>query len=68
LIEHQWYDYVTNFEDIAWPPLGPIYNLFQDELMVFQEYIDEIFEKGLIWHSKSLVGTPILFVKKKDGF
>jgi hypothetical protein len=68
LIEHQWFDYVINFEEGAWPPFGPIYNLFQDELMVLREYIDENLEKGLIWHSKSLVSAPILFVKKKDGF
>jgi hypothetical protein len=42
--------------------------LFQDELVVLQEYIDENFEKGFIQHSKSLVGALILFVKKKNGF
>jgi hypothetical protein len=68
LIEHRWYDYVINFEEGAWPPFGPIYNSFQYELMVLQEYIDEKFEKGLIWHSKSLIGILILFVKKKYGF
>ncbi len=68
LIEHRWYYYVINFEKGAWPPFGPIYKLFQDELVVLQEYIDENFEKGFIQHSKSLVGALILFVKKKNGF
>jgi hypothetical protein len=44
----------------------PIYNLSQDELVAFREYIDENLKKRFIWHSKFLVGAPILFVKKKD--
>ena len=31
-------------------------------------YLDEILEKGFIQPSKSSVGGPILFVKKKDDF
>jgi hypothetical protein len=46
---------------------GPIYNLSQNKLVVFCEYIDENFEKGFIQHSKFLAGALILFVKKKDG-
>jgi hypothetical protein len=41
--------------------------LSQDEFWTFCEYINENLEKGFIWHSKSLVGALILFVKKKDG-
>jgi hypothetical protein len=41
--------------------------LSQDEFAIFCEYINENFKKGFIWHSKSLVGALILFVKKKDG-
>jgi hypothetical protein len=35
---------------------------------MLQEYINENLEKGFIQHFKFLVGVPILFVKKKDGF
>ncbi len=38
------------------------------KLLTLQKYIDENLEKGFIRHSKFLVGVPILFVKKKDGF
>ena len=34
---------------------------------VLGEYIDENLANGFIRHSKSLVGAPIFFVKKKDG-
>jgi hypothetical protein len=32
-----------------------------------RDYLTENLAKGFIWHSKSPAGTPILFVKKKDG-
>ncbi len=50
------------------PPLKPIYNLSQYELVTLCEYLDENLENGFIRHSKSLVSAPILFVKKKDGY
>ena len=37
------------------------------DLVVLCKYIDEIFFKNFIQHSKSLAEAPILFVKKKDG-
>jgi hypothetical protein len=39
---------VIDLEEGAQPPFGPIYNLSKDELLVFQEYIDENLEKGFI--------------------
>jgi hypothetical protein len=50
------------------PPFGLIYNLSQDKLATLREYINKNVEKGFIQHSTSLVGAPILFVKKKDDF
>jgi hypothetical protein len=50
------------------PPFEPIYNLSQDELATFFEYINEIFKKKFIQHSKSLTSALILFVKKIDGY
>ncbi len=50
------------------PPFWPIYNLSQDELRMFYEYIDENFENGFIRHSKFLTGAPIFFVIKKKVF
>ncbi len=66
LPEHQPYDYAIDLEGVE-PPFGPIYNLSQDELLALREYIHENLKKGFIWHSKSLIGALIMFVKKKDG-
>jgi hypothetical protein len=38
-----------------------------DELAELKKQIDELLEKGFIWPSASPWGSPVLFVKKKDG-
>jgi hypothetical protein len=48
-------------------PFGPTYRLLEPELAVLRTYIDENLANGFIHHSKSPVGSLILFVKKKDG-
>ncbi len=68
MFKHQPYNCAINLEEGARPLFGPIYNFSQDELTTFREYIDKKFNKGFIWHSKSLIATFILFVKKKNGF
>jgi len=67
LLERCPYDGTIDLEEGAQPPFGPIYNLSQNELATFHEYIYDNLEKGFIWHSKSPTNAPILFVKKKDG-
>ena len=49
------------------PPQPPIYSLLNSKLGALQEFIDEHLNIGFIWPSRSSHGTPILFVKKKDG-
>jgi len=44
-----------------------LYNLSETELGVLKEYIDKNLQSGFIRRSKSPAGSPILFVKKKDG-
>jgi len=61
------YDCFINLEKGTQLPLGPIYNLSQEELATLKEYINENLAKNFIQHSKSLANVPILFVKKKDG-
>jgi hypothetical protein len=68
LPKYQPYNYAIDLVEGVQPPFGPIYNLSQDELVMFHEYINENLEKEFIQHSKSSIGAPILFVKKKDGF
>ena len=67
LPQHQPYDCAIDIEDGAQVPFESIYNLSQNELATLKEYIDENLAKGFIQHSKSSIGAPILFVKKKDG-
>ena len=49
------------------PPFGPLYNLSTIELAVLREYLEENVKKGFIRPSTSSAGSPILFVRKKDG-
>ena len=67
LPEHRPYDCPIDLIDGACPPFGPIYGLSEPELDALRGYIDENLAKGFIRHSKSPAGSPILFVKKKDG-
>jgi hypothetical protein len=50
---------------------GPIakrpYRMSVDELAELKKQIDELLEKGFIRPSASPWGSPVLFVKKKDG-
>ena len=67
LPEHRLYDCPIDLVEGASPPFGPIYGLSEPELVALRTYIDENLANGFIRHSKSPVGAPILFVKKKDG-
>jgi hypothetical protein len=67
LPQHRPYDCGIEIQKDAQPPFGPIYSLSQNELVALRDYLDENFAKNFIQHSKSPVGAPILFVKKKDG-
>ena len=49
------------------PPYGPIYNLSNLELNELRRYLEEAMQKGIIQHSTSPAGAPILFVPKKNG-
>jgi hypothetical protein len=67
LPEHRPCDCGIELQEGAQPPFGLIYSLSQNELATLRDYHDENLAKNFIRHSKSPVGAPILFVKKKDG-
>jgi len=67
LPEHCPYDCPIDLEEGQSPPFGPIYGLSESKLQALRDYLTENLAKGFIRHSKSPVGAPILFVKKKDG-
>ena len=60
-------DHALDLVDGEEPPYGPLYNLSQRELKVLREYLDNALLQGLIRHSTSPAGAPVLFVPKKDG-
>src|SRR3954451_8351244 len=51
----------------AEPPHHSIYALSQEDLQILKKTLQELLDLGFIQPSNSPYGTPILFVKKKDG-
>lgn len=49
------------------PLFGLLYNFFQNELKVFQEYIANNLAKWFIQPSTLFVKVPVLFIKKRDA-
>ena len=49
------------------PSFGPLYSLSRQELEALRNWLDDNLKKGFIRTSSSPAGSPILFVKKKDG-
>jgi hypothetical protein len=48
-------------------PAGPLYNISEDELLVFRKFLDENLAKGFIRTSVSPAVSLILFAKKPGG-
>src|SRR5258705_5664346 len=67
LAPHQLYDLKINLEEGAKPFHRPIYSLSPSELTALREFLEENVWNGFIRPSKSPWGSPVLFVKKKDG-
>jgi hypothetical protein len=49
------------------PPCRPIYRLSQPEMTKLKKQLKELIAKGYIEPSTSQFGSPVMFVKKKDG-
>src|SRR6266481_5138907 len=67
LAPHRPYDLQINVEEGAKPIHRPIYSLSPPELTALWEFLKEHTRSGFICPSKSPWGSPVLFVKKKDG-
>jgi len=61
------YDFKINLEEGAQPPVGPICSLSASEQEALKEFIEENLNTGFIQPTSSPHGTPVLFIKKKDG-
>src|SRR5258707_3714498 len=66
LAPHWPYDLKINLEGVKLFH-GLIYLLSPPELTVLREFLEENIQNGFIHPSKSPWGSPVLFVKKKDG-
>jgi hypothetical protein len=67
LPDHRPYDLSIDLHPGSTPSFGPIYNLSEPELQTLKDYISDMLKKGFIRPSQSPAGSPVLFVKKKDG-
>src|SRR5260221_13555440 len=67
LAPHRPYNLKINLEEGTKPFHRPIYSLLPPELTVLREFLEENVRNGFIHPSKSLWGSLVLFVKKKDG-
>ncbi len=67
LAPHWPYDLKINLEEGMKPFHGLIYLLSPPELTALREFLEENVWNGFIHPSKSPWGSPVLFVKKKDG-
>src|SRR5258708_15857771 len=64
---HRPYDLQISLEEGAKPFHSPIYSLSPPELTALQEFLEEHTQNSFICPTKSPWGSPLLFVKKKDG-
>jgi hypothetical protein len=60
------FDHAIELEDGATPGYGPIYSISEPERNALKEFIDDHLATGTIRPSQSPIGSPVLFVKKKD--
>ena len=67
LAPHRPYDLKINLEEGTKLFHRPIYSLSPPELSTLREFLEENIKNGFIHPSKSPWGSPVLFVKKKDG-
>ena len=61
------YDLRINLEKDSHPLVGTIYSLSKFEQETLKEFINKNLTNGFICSTLSSHGTPVLFVKKKDG-
>src|SRR6266436_3093059 len=67
LAPHRPYDLKINLEEGAKPFHRPIFSLSPPELSALREFLEENIKNSFIRPSKLPWGSPVLFVKKKDG-
>jgi hypothetical protein len=64
---HRPYNLEIKLQPGKLPRMGHVYSLSREEEVEARKWIDENLSKGFIRESDSQVGSPIMFMKKKDG-
>ena len=64
---HRPYDLKINLEEGAQSLVSPIYSLSASEQEALKEFIERNLNTDFIQPTSSPHGTPVLFIKKKDG-
>jgi hypothetical protein len=64
---HRQVDHEIHLEPGARPPNRGIYRMSVSELQELKQQLTELLQKGFVRHSTSPFGSPVLFVRKKDG-
>ena len=64
---HHAYDHKIETDPNMVPPFSPIYSLSEVEQLALHEFLEENLANHFIRPSSSPAGTPILFIRKKDG-
>ena len=67
LLPHWPYNLQISLEEGAKLFHGPIYSLSPPELAALREFLEEHTQNSFIHPTKSPWGSPVLFIKKKDG-
>ena len=44
-----------------------MYKITRNKLLILQKTLNKLLDKGFIYASNSPAGTPVLFIKKKEG-
>jgi len=61
------YDHKIETDLGTMPPFSPIYSLLEVEQLALHEFLEENLANHFICPLSSPAGTPILFIRKKDG-
>ena len=68
LIPHRPYDHRIDLQEGFESPFRPLYSLSRPELEALRDWLQDNLSKRFICGLSSPAGSPILFVKKGDGF
>src|SRR3981189_2201315 len=61
------WDHAIDLDRKPSPGFRKVYPMSPEEQTELDAFLEEALATGRIWHSKSPIGAPVFFIKKKDG-